>query len=141
MDRETIKTAIATAKTELKDAVARKVDLTRQRTEYKLSSRGSVPEHERLAWFRHIDWKRQEAKSDIRYLHLAYGYLRGQDYRRMEPKTRYAPSVHAIQGELERWLPVGSEVCNLDAIGSWLKGQASPCTRPAAPIATAEVAA
>ena len=142
MNHEQIKTAIITAKTELKDAVARKVSLTRQRVEYKLSSRGSVPEHERLAWFRHIDWKRQEAKSDIRYLHLAYGYLRGQDYKRMEPKTRYTPSVYAIQGELERWLTVGSEVCNLDTIRAWLDGQASPCARPAAAaIATAEVAA
>lgn len=140
MNREQIKTAIVTAKTELKDAVARKVSLTRQRVEYKLSSRGSVPEHERLAWFRHIDWRRWEAKSDIRYLHLAYGYLRGQAYKRMEPKTNNEPSAYAIQGILEKWLPVDSEACDLDAIIAWRNGGANPCARPAA-AETTEVAA
>jgi hypothetical protein len=131
MDREIICNAIATAKTELKKAVAHKVSLTQQRTEYKLSSRGSVPEPERLAWFRRIDSNRYSAKASIRYLHLAYGYLRGHDYKRMEPRTDNDPSAYGIQGLLEHWLPVNHEACNVDTIIGWLNGQASPCARPA----------
>jgi hypothetical protein len=140
MDRETIKTAIATAKTELKDAVARKVSLTRQRVEYKLSSRGTVPETERLAWFRKIDAERSGEKANIRYLHLAYGYLRGQDYKRMEPRAKYEPSAYVIQGLLEKWLPMDSDACDLDTIVAWKNGGASPCARPAA-VETTEAAA
>lgn len=141
MDRQAFKNIIMTAKAELKKAVAYKVSLTQQRTEYKLSSRGSVPEHERLAWFQRIDSNRWSAKASIRYLHLAYGYIRGQDYKRMEPKTNNAPAASAIQHLLEHWLPVDHEACNVDTITDWLNGQVSPCTRPATQDATAGVAA
>jgi len=141
MDRQTFKNIIMAAKTELKDAVAHKVSLTQQRTEYKLSSRGSVPEHERLAWFQHIDSNRWSAKASIRYLHLAYGYLRGQDYKQMEPKTNHTPAASAIQRLLEHWLPVDHDACNVDTIIDWLNAQTTPCTLRTAQDATTEVAA
>lgn len=130
MNRQTFKSATAIAKTELKDAVARKVALTRERTEYKLKTRGNVPENERRGWFGMMDSERSDAKYKIRHLHLAYGYLRGQDYKRMEPHTKNEPCTAAIAGNLERWLGENSEHCNDTAIEGWLDSAPCPLARP-----------
>ena len=140
MDRQTFKNAVAAAKTELKDTVAHKVALTRERTEYKLKTRGNVPETERLAWFRNIDYKRDSTKYSIRHLHLAYGYLRGLDYKRMELHTKNKPCAAVIAGNLERWLGENAEHCDSTSIEEWLSGAPSQLVRPAKPMVE-EVAA
>ena len=135
MDRQTFtvrsdKNAIVAAKTELKDAVARKVALTRERVEYKLRTRGNVPENERWGWFQTMDSERSSRKYDIRHLHLAYGYLRGQDYKRMEPKTKREPYASVIAGNLERWLGKDTEYCCDATVEGWLGGAPNPFARP-----------
>lgn len=140
MDRQTFKNAIIAAKTELKDAVARKVALTRERVEYKLRTRGNVPESTRRGWFERMDSERSSTKYSIRHLHLAYGYLRGQDHKRMEPKAKRKPCAHVIAGDLMRWLGRDAEHCDATTIEGWLGGAPSPLARPAKPEIT-EVAA
>jgi hypothetical protein len=130
MDRQTFRNAIMAAKTELKDAVVRKVALTRERVEYKLKTRGNVPENERRSWFQTMDSERSSRKYDIRHLHLAYGYLRGQDYKRMEPKTKREPYASVIAGNLERWLGKDTEHCCDATVEDWLQGTKSPFARP-----------
>jgi len=130
MDRQTFKNAIVAAKTDLKDAVARKVALTRERVEYKLKTRGNVPENERRGWFERMDSERSSRKYDIRHLHLAYGYLRGQDYKRMEPKAKREPYASVIVGNLERWLGKDAEHVDDNAVKNWLGGAPSPFARP-----------
>jgi hypothetical protein len=130
MDRQTFKNAIMTAKSELKDAVAHKVALTRERVEYKLKTRGNIPENERRGWFQVMDTERSDAKYRIRHRHLAYGYLRGQDYKRMEPHTKYEPCAFTIAGNLERWLDKNSEHRDAIDIEKWIGGAPSPFARP-----------
>lgn len=130
MDRQTFKNAIVTAKTELKDAVARKVALTRERVTYKLKTRGNVPENERRGWFQTMDSERSSRKYDIRHLHLAYGCLRGQDYKRMEPKAKREPCASVIVGNIERWLGKNAEHCCDATVEDWLGGAPSPFARP-----------
>lgn len=140
MDRQTFKNAVVVAKIELKDAVAHKIAMTRERVEYKLKTRGNTPETERLAWFRNIDYKRDSTRYSIRHLHLAYGYLRGQDYKRMEPHTKTKPCAAVIAGILERWLRENPEHCDETTIRSWLSGTPSQLVRPTKPVVE-EVAA
>ena len=130
MDRQTFKNAIMATKTELKDAVAHKVALTRERVTYKLKTRGNVPENERRSWFERMDSERSAVKHDIRHLHLAYGYLRGQNYKRMEPKAKHEPYASVIVGNLERWLGTGAEHCCDATVEGWLGGAPSPFARP-----------
>jgi hypothetical protein len=115
---------IHNVKLQLKDAVAEKIGLTRERVAYKASSRGIIPEdglHGRRAEFNRIDSLRSWTKEHIRHLHLAYGYLRGQDYRRMEPKCGRPPCESYIIRILEKLEFDGSSP-GLADIQEWIYG-------------------
>ena len=134
MDCQTFKNAVMIAKSELKDAVAHKIAMTRERTAYKFKTRGTVPENERQGWFQITDSERSNSKYVIRHLHLAYGYLRGQNYKRMEPHAKNKPSALVIVCNLERWLRKNQEHCNEATIKGWLEGAPSSFSRPAKPV-------
>jgi len=112
----------------IKSLVGRKISLTRERREYKLETRGSVNESTRLAFFENIDYDRATHKHDIRHGLLLYGYIRGRDYKQLEPKVREDndPSASDIclfgdkHGEL---------ALRQTDLSSWLAGGASPHKR------------
>jgi hypothetical protein len=121
IDKET-RTLIKEA---IKALVAQKVNLTRERREYKLATRGKEPEGKRTAFFESIDHARSSLKHDIRHSLLLYGYVRGMDYERLEPKVREGNE------------PVASDVClfgdehgvpdlNKTDVLDWLCGEKSP---------------
>jgi len=108
----------------IKALVAQKVKLTRERREYKLVTRGKEPEGKRLAFFENIDYSRSSLKHDIRHGLLLYGYVRGMDYERLEPKVREGNE------------PVASDIClfgdkhavpdlNKTDVLNWLCGEKS----------------
>lgn len=112
-------------KNSIKPLVEQKMKLTRERHEYKLKTRGDVAESKRLSFFEHIDYVRSDLKHDIRHGLLLYGYIRGRDYKQLEPKVRKGNE------------PSASDIClfggthgNLAMpqaeIASWLKGESSP---------------
>ena len=112
-------------KERIKALVAQKVKLTRELREYKLESRGKEPEGKRLAFFENIDYSRAGLKHDIRHGLLLYGYLRGFDYKRLEPKVRKGnePSASDIClfGDQHDELALGAV-----SLEHWLKGEPSP---------------
>jgi hypothetical protein len=102
---------VCSIKQQLKTAVEKKVRLTTERVEYKTTVKigdmvtiqteaGSKTychtKTDRDAWFSSIDSRRVDAKHQIRHLHLAYGYVRGQTHKRMESKCKVAPSSYYI---------------------------------------------
>lgn len=114
-------------KKRIKALVAQKVKLTRERREYKLESRGKEPEGKRLAFFENIDYSRSGLKHDIRHGLLLYGYLRGLDYKRLEPKVREGNEPSTIDiclfGQQN-----GDLTINGDHVQRWLDGEKSPCS-------------
>jgi len=100
-------------KDQIKALVDTKVALTRQRRDYKFNTRPELAEkrekannrktqdkkaqkqaaslfysyaYKRDLWFIDINGKRTSLKTDIRHALLAYGYLRGMNYKRIERK-------------------------------------------------------
>jgi len=143
MDRETYKTFVARIKSQLKYEVEKKVALTRHRVEYKNSSRGVDPELERMYKLNRIDSDRRNVKHEIRHLHLLYGYIRGQDVKKIENHSKKAVST----GEITAWLDTFKEELKLDIeiskedINSWLSGERSPFARQKLPTDATEKAA
>lgn len=111
-------------KQQLKTAVEGKFILTRERVAYKASSRGTIPESERWGWFASIDSRRKYAKDRIRHLHLAYGYVRGQSYKRMEPKCKAPPNDYWVLDILSEFKFPEATPELLD-ITEWLAGDPS----------------
>ena len=112
-------------KNSIKPLVEEKVNLTRERHEYKLKTRGNVAENERLSFFESIDDTRSGLKHDIRHGLLLYGYIRGRDYKQLESKVRKGNE------------PSASDICLFGGshsdlgilqteIEGWLEGKASP---------------
>lgn len=112
-------------KADLKARVSEKVAETRTRVEYKRESRGVVDEITRLATISGIDSRRAWLKDEIRCLHLIYGYIRGQDYLRIEPKhKKVIPIVDVADGCAEFLEGVTN-----DDIIAWVRGGESKYKR------------
>jgi len=115
MDRSQLKDRI-------NSLVAEKVSLTQERREYKLRTRGQVEEYERMTQFHNIDARRAERRSDIRSALLAYGFLRGKDYKQIErycdPDNR--PDAEAIASLIDSYPSTRADVVK------WLNGAHSP---------------
>jgi hypothetical protein len=118
-------------KAHIKETVEEKVALTRERREYKLATRGKVDESARRSWFWDIDGRRWEKKWDIRMALLAYGFLRGRDYKRLEPKVREGnePSWSDIECVIEAQVDDASDDFSKADLKEWLKGAPSPFAR------------
>lgn len=150
MDREMYKKFVAAVKEQLKSFVEYKIGLTKTRTEYKYSSRGTVPEAERLSTLSRLDGKRSDTKDNIRHLHLAYGYIRGQHYKKIEAHSRKPIGTQGICYWLDKAcddIGLGSDAEWLlkieeRTIKAWINGEPSPFSRPRpAQIETTGVAA
>ena len=115
-----------TLKNDIKALVEKKIALTKERRAYKLETRGKVDESTRRAFFYGIDIERSDTKSEIRHSLLAYGYLRGMDYRRMEKHCRVKPAAVLIKEILE----AHHVEADKDNIKRWLKGDRSQFFRP-----------
>jgi hypothetical protein len=120
-------------KTHIKTNVDKKIHLTRERREYKLSTRGEVPEGQRRCFFEGIDDDRSLLKAEIRHSLLAYAYARGLPYRALEAKVREgnAPDARHIFGLLRRF--DNEEHANelFDAICQWLSVPLEPAQEAA----------
>ena len=118
-------------KAHIKETVEEKVALTRERREYKLATRGKVDEGTRRSWFGDIDGRRWEKKWDIRMALLAYGFLRGRDYKRLEPKVRKGnePSWSDIECIIESHASEALDDFTKADLKEWLKGAPSPFVR------------
>lgn len=107
-------------KTTIKGLVESKIQLTCERREYKLASRGSIPEAERLVWFSGCDEERRDMKRHIRHHLLAYGMIRGVPYARIEPNVGpdNDPNCTFIRVVLQKHGMTADE----DQIVSWVEG-------------------
>lgn len=143
MERETYKKFVAEVKGQLVYHVAQKIALTQKRVEYKASSRGTVPETDRQTFFHSIDADRRELKNDIRYLHLVYGYVRSQPYKKIEQRSKKYVETSEITSWIETIstnLQAGLEISKED-IATWLDGGPSLFAKPKTQTEIAEVAA
>lgn len=111
---------MSTDKQKMKSAVTalvnRKVGLTAERQKFKYESRGTVPEMERVSWFHGKDMERAMARSEIRYSLLAYAFVRGMPYQRVEAKTERSPLAHVIVQAAQH----AGVVVDLDTVTAWL---------------------
>jgi hypothetical protein len=119
---------ISGLKAHIKTTVDKKISLTRERREYKLRTRGKVPEVERWCFFASIDDDRSITKGEIRHSLLAYAYVRNRPYRTLEAKVREGnePSARHIFGILRRFGVEENANELLDAIQQWLSAPLEP---------------
>lgn len=93
MDKQTAST---TLKAKIKGLTEEKVSLTRARTKHKNqpSEKKQVPEYQ--SWFVPVDHRRVFVRYEIRHHLLAYAYVRGRAYRRVENRCLSAPQATKI---------------------------------------------